>query len=120
MGKAKLCGVLSDLRGSFVDDNKVNATGKHGIRINPDGTHSIVQYGRRDYVKNPETDREKEIKSMFTQASQLRSMILQDASLKATWAARFKLDTTTKCNTLSGYIQSMAAKGHVDSDGAYK
>lgn len=120
MGKTKLCGVLSDLRGAFVDDNKVNATGKHGIRLNPDGTHSIVQYGSRDYAKYPLTDREKEIRQTFRQASDLRTLILNDSALKSTWATRFKLDTTTKCNTLVGYIQSMAAKGHVDSDGSYK
>ncbi len=76
--------------------------------------------GTRNFAIKPLTDREKEIRQTFTLASQLRSMILNDTALKATWAARFKLDTSNKFSTLSGYIQSMAAKGHVDTDGSYK
>ena len=120
MAQVKLCGVLTQVRGQFVDDNKLNATGKHGVRINPSGTMSLVQYGARNLSTHPIKDSEKQRWNNFKQASELRAMILNDSALKATWAQRFKLDTATKCVTLSGYIQSMASKGHVDSDGSYK
>ncbi len=70
--------------------------------------------------KGPATQLQIQQRTSFAQASALRSLVLNDDQLKATWRQRYALDTTTKCLCLSDYVMSMALKGHIDSDGSYK
>lgn len=115
MARAKLCGVLTDVRGAFVNDNKINATGKHGIRLNPDSTHSLVQYGSRDLKKFPYTENETAQKQSFAAAAQLAKVVRTTPSVKADWMERFQAQT--KYNTFNGYLMAMAMKGHVSESG---
>ncbi len=117
MAKVKLCGVLTGVRGTFVDDNKINATGKHGVRVNPSGTLSLVQYGKRDMVKHPATQKETVQRGIFAEAAGIRAMILADPGLKSTWLNKFQADKTTNCCTLNGYIMQNALKGRISEEG---
>ena len=123
MAKALVCDLFKGIQGTVVNDNLVNASGKHILTLRKaDGAAILKQGVNRDFTVSPYTAAELAQQTAFTQAAALAKMVKDDPVLKATWQSRYREarnSGTTKCIYFYTFLMQNALKNHIDEDGNY-
>ena len=123
MAKALVCDLFKGIRGTVVDDKKVNTNGKHILSIRKADAASILKQGvERDLVARPYTAAELAQQNAFKEAAALAKMVKDDPVLKAAWQSRYiaaRTAKTTTCIYFYPYLMQQALKNHIDEDGNY-
>ena len=123
MAKALVCDLFKGIRGTVVDDKKVNTNGKHILSIRKADAASILKQGtERDLVACPYTAAELAQQNAFKAAAALAHTVYIDPVLKASWQSRYRTERaagTTTCIYFYPYLMQQALKNHIDEDGNY-